>query len=586
MGGPDGLDALLPQARLVEVTARDVGAAPDVAWARVRHGDLGDVPVVRALFGLRALPARLAGHAPGPLRLRIDDIASTPAEPGFAVLADDPPREVVVGAAGAVWRREIPFVHVADAAAFAAAAAPGLVRVAWALRVRPRDGGGSRIEIEVRVDPGDAAAWRRFRAYFAVVGPFSRLIRRALLRELARELGDPPMPGDALLPDAVAAATHETTIGATPDEVWPWLAQMGVGRAGFYALDAIDNGGRPSARELHPEWTALRAGDRVPADGRGGHFEVLEAQAPRALVLGGLWDADAGRNVPFAGPRPPRHWQATWAFAPAPAAGGRTRQSERARAAHPGTGGQHAAWIRPAPAVQQRVQLRNLARRAEGRARTGWRDVAAGLGGAARMAAAAATPGRRPRRATWGAGPALAARPHPGDDLVPRPRWGWTHAVIVDAPAEAVWPWIAQIGADRAGFYSYTWLENLAGCGVRDAERIHPEWQARPGDHLVLHPQAPPLTVVEVDEGRHLVAHGPPDAAARAAGRPWAAASWLIAAEPLSRNRTRIVSRYRCACSDDLRTRLAMGPALVEPVGSAMDRRMLRGVARRARTGG
>ena len=43
------------------------------------------------------------------------------------------------------------------------------------------------------------------------------------------------------------------------------------------------------------------------------------------------------------------------------------------------------------------------------------------------------------------------------------------------------------------------------------------------------------------------------------------------------------MSRYRCACSDDLRTRLAMGPALLEPVGLTMDRRMLRGIARRAR---
>jgi hypothetical protein len=582
MSGTDALAALLPHARLVEVTARDVGAAPERAWTRVRHGDLGDVPLVRALFALRTLPARLAGHAPGPERLRIDDMVSTPAEPGFTVLADDPPREVVVGAIGAVWRREIPFVHVADAAAFAAGGGPGLVRVAWALRVRPRDGGGSRVEMEVRVDPGDEPAWRRFSAYFALVGPFSRLIRRALLRELARDLGEPPMPGDALLPDAVEAATHETTIDATPAEVWPWLAQMGAGRAGFYALDALDNGGRPSAREIHPEWTALRPGDRIPADRRGGHFEVLEAQEPRALVLGGLWDADAGRNVPFAGPRPPRHWHATWAFALEPADGGRTRLRVRARVAHPPSGAARGAWIRPAHAVMQRVQLWNLARRAEGRARTGWRDVVAGAGGAARMAAAIATPNRRGRRSTWGAGEAPAAQAHPGDELVPSPQWGWTHAVVVDAPAADVWPWIAQIGADRAGFYSYTWLENLAGCGVRDAERIHPEWQARPGDQLLLHPKAPGLRIVEVADGRHLVAHGPADPAARAAGRPWAEASWLLAAQPLGPDRTRVVSRYRCACSDDLRTRLAMGPALVEPVGSTMDRRMLQGIARRA----
>jgi len=116
-----------------------------------------------------------------------------------------------------------------------------------------------------------------------------------------------------------------------------------------------------------------------------------------------------------------------------------------------------------------------------------------------------------------------------------------------------------------------------------DADRIHPEWQAREGDPLVLHPAAPPLTIVEVADGRHLVAHGPADETARAAGRPWAAASWLLMAEPLGAERTRMVSRYRCACSDDMRTRLTMGPALLEPIGSTMDRRMLLGVAARVR---
>jgi hypothetical protein len=221
-----------------------------------------------------------------------------------------------------------------------------------------------------------------------------------------------------------------------------------------------------------------------------------------------------------------------------------------------------------------------------GARRTGWRDVLTGLGGVAVIAAAFATPWRRRARGTWGAGPESAARPHPGDELVPEPRWGWTHAVTVDAPPERTWPWVAQVGADRAGFYSYTWLENLAGCGIRDADRVHPEWQARPGDRLVLHPKAPALDVVDVAPGRHLLAHGPADEAARAAGRPWAAATWLLAVEAAGDRRSRVISRYRCACSDDLGTRLALGPALLEPISYAMDRRMLRGIARRARTGG
>jgi hypothetical protein len=61
--------------------------------------------------------------------------------------------------------------------------------------------------------------------------------------------------------------------------------------------------------------------------------------------------------------------------------------------------------------------------------------------------------------------------------------------VEIDAPPEAVWPWLAQLGQDRAGFYSYDWLENLAGCEMHSADRIHPEWQHREvGETLHLHP--------------------------------------------------------------------------------------------------
>jgi hypothetical protein len=77
----------------------------------------------------------------------------------------------------------------------------------------------------------------------------------------------------------------------------------------------------------------------------------------------------------------------------------------------------------------------------------------------------------------------------PGDELVPEPGIETTRAVSIDAPVEEVWPWVAQIGQDRGGFYSYEWLENLAGCRMRNADRIHPEWQHRArGDTVLLHP--------------------------------------------------------------------------------------------------
>src|SRR5436309_3797687 len=56
-----------------------------------------------------------------------------------------------------------------------------------------------------------------------------------------------PLPGDALIPDAAATVMHAITISTTPERIWPWLVQMGAGRAGWYSYDWVDNDGHPSA---------------------------------------------------------------------------------------------------------------------------------------------------------------------------------------------------------------------------------------------------------------------------------------------------------------------------------------------------
>jgi hypothetical protein len=197
------------------------------------------------------------------------------------------------------------------------------------------------------------------------------------------------------------------------------------------------------------------------------------------------------------------------------------------------------------------------------------------------MLAAAVTPFLRPGRTHWGLEQDLAARVYPGDDLVPQPRWSWTHGVEIEAPAEKVWPWVAQVGVGKAGFYSYQWLENLAGCDLQNAERVHPEWEVREGDQFIVHPEMPPLAVPRVDPGHWFIAYGPADESARAAGKPWISVSWLFLVEPLEVGRSRVISRYRCASSDDLATRLQYGATLVEPIGFTMDRRMLLGMKER-----
>lgn len=584
------LDRLIPAPGMLEIDDARLTVSAEHAWTAVRNLDLARSPIARALFGIRTAPDRLRGKKVE-LRLRLDELKSTPETPGFQLLIDDPPREVAVGAIGKVWHLAIPFVHVPDAASYLTFDQPDYVKVAWALRVEPEGESNSRVVFELRVDATDEDAWRKFKRYFRVIGPASHFIRRLLLSQLQRDLNSPEaaenrrqLPGDDLLPDAVGQFTHSIVIAAPPERIWPWLVQMGCRRAGFYSIDLLDNSAIPSAREIHPELQSLRPGDKVPAgQGEDDFFEVLRVEENHLLALGGLFDVQQHKQVGFASSRPARFWQVTWTFVLEPIDEGRTRLYARARGAFPETERLHALWIRPVHHLMQTIQLRNLAVRAEGRLpRDSMQDVLSGIGGAAIAAFALLTPFLRQQRSHWGIDADTAGRTYPGDHLIDEPRWSWTHGVEVDAPSEAVWQWIVQVGADRGGFYSYQWLENVAGCELRNAETVHPEWALLPGENLLLHPDMPPLKIREVVPRRYLLAEASADPDARATGKPWAAVSWLFLIEPFGRDRCRLISRYRCESSDDLRTRLSYGPSLAEPAGFAMDRRMLLGIKARA----
>lgn len=128
-----------------------------------------------------------------------------------------------------------------------------------------------------------------------------------------------PLPADGMVPDPLFASTHAITIDAPPDHVWPWIAQMGAGRAGWYSWDAIDNGGTPSATRLVPELQAVVPGDVMPAaPGATDAFVVARMEPPRDLVLTAP-DGQGGYAV-------------AWEHMLEPLEGGRTRLIARARA--------------------------------------------------------------------------------------------------------------------------------------------------------------------------------------------------------------------------------------------------------------
>ena len=89
--------------------------------------------------------------------------------------------------------------------------------------------------------------------------------------------------GDDLCRDATLIATRSITISAPPQDVFPWIRQMGFGRAGWYSYDWLDNLGRKSATSIHDEWQSVVAGNKIPSGPIS--FTAAIVEAPRHFVL-------------------------------------------------------------------------------------------------------------------------------------------------------------------------------------------------------------------------------------------------------------------------------------------------------------
>ena len=207
------------------------------------------------------------------------------------------------------------------------------------------------------------------------------------------------------------------------------------------------------------------------------------------------------------------------------------------------------------------------------------------LEGIGRMAAAVvATPFSWNRRLRWGATTAEALATLPGDALVPSPKWSFTYAVDIAAPPEAVWPWIAQIGQGRGGFYSYQGLENLFGCQIQNVSEILPEHQhPGVGDGITLHPDVPPMRIEVADPPHALVLLGEPGDVASSEG--FGMSTWQFALAERPEGATRLFMRGRSDYSSGLATRLAYGRLPLEPILHVMSRKMLLEIKRLAEGG-
>jgi hypothetical protein len=186
----------------------------------------------------------------------------------------------------------------------------------------------------------------------AIIAFYATMQVRATPLEYAQSLA-----GDDLISHPLGAVNHAITIRRPPRDVWPWLVQMGATRAGWYAYDFIDNGGRHSSERILPQYQDIRPGMVFPAlPGAKDVFVVVQCEAEKNLVL--AWQLPDGS------------YQTTWAFVLEEPLPGHTRLLVRGRVAPGYRPYGLPEWLalplgRVAHFVMQRKQLLGIARRAE-----------------------------------------------------------------------------------------------------------------------------------------------------------------------------------------------------------------------------
>lgn len=167
----------------------------------------------------------------------------------------------------------------------------------------------------------------------------------------------------------------------------------------------------------------------------------------------------------------------------------------------------------------------------------------------------------------WGASEKEAGSRLPGDELLEQADGVSTRAIWIDAPAPAVWPWLAQMGPEpRGGAYTYDWIENLLGLHMHSVTRVLPEYQdPQIGDTIELGSNRMRIERVERNE---VLAWRSEDG------------NWVWAFVLSERyGRTRLISRNRFRLPS-IAARIAMAP--MEPGSLLMERKMLQGIKSRA----
>jgi len=170
------------------------------------------------------------------------------------------------------------------------------------------------------------------------------------------------LPGDELIPSAAYQATLGVTVSAPPEQIWPWLVQMGADRGGLYSyswFESLMNCTMHNANQVIPEFQNPQIGDLVrmcPGEFGPSPHEIADIQPNRAFIFGGRDDSGA-------------HWKSTWQFVLVSQDANHTRLLLRLRSADYSS---FSAALEPAFFLMERRRLQGIQERAEGQLQPEW----------------------------------------------------------------------------------------------------------------------------------------------------------------------------------------------------------------------
>ena len=180
------IENYLPAFDVSDYRETRVRADPDRAYAALRSLDINRSRIVRMLFAIRALPARVRGGVPAPVP-PAKSLLDQALEIGWRILEERQGREIVVGSVTRPWEAVVRFRGLAPQD-FIDFEEPGFTKIAWSNRVDAWESGFSIVSLETRVLATDPVSRRRFRLYWLAVGLGIRLIRIEALRIVKRDL--------------------------------------------------------------------------------------------------------------------------------------------------------------------------------------------------------------------------------------------------------------------------------------------------------------------------------------------------------------------------------------------------------------